>query len=197
MAMKYDGRQTDAWACGVVLFALATRLLPFDQNGGSASDLGGSGLPSPSGSVSSSIHMGGEKGRRSYLIRIAKNEYTWPTTPEGQRLATPGLKRVVERLLVRDPKRRATVADLWDDEWMNGEGGTSRPGEGYRINLADDDGEETPYPNDNTPLAEEPPEPPADIEANMEASDIVEPDPDSGLLVDGDSIQHIARLDIN
>ena len=27
----YDGRQTDAWACGVVLYALATRQLPFDN----------------------------------------------------------------------------------------------------------------------------------------------------------------------
>lgn len=27
----YDARQTDAWACGVVLYALATRSLPFDS----------------------------------------------------------------------------------------------------------------------------------------------------------------------
>ena len=26
----YDGRETDAWACGVVLFALVARRLPFD-----------------------------------------------------------------------------------------------------------------------------------------------------------------------
>ncbi|KAG8963178.1 hypothetical protein FRC00_007529 [Tulasnella sp. 408] len=100
MAIKYDGRQTDAWACGVVLYALATRHLPFDHvnvgpgsGGGSGSEHGGS-LASPNGSVASSV---GGKGRRSYLIRIAKNEYSWPTGETSKKLVTSGLKKVVEQ----------------------------------------------------------------------------------------------------
>ena len=48
----------DAWACGVVLYALTTRCLPFD-----------------------SLHVHGglnSKGRKGMLLRIAKCEYSWP-----------------------------------------------------------------------------------------------------------------------
>lgn len=97
----YDGRQTDAWACGVVLYALATRALPFDRVGSDRDT------------------------RRSYLMRIAQGEYSWPEP--GARLATEGLKRVVARLLVRNPAKRARVVALWDEGWMWGEGSPPRP----------------------------------------------------------------------
>lgn len=99
---SYDGRQTDAWACGIVLYALAVRCLPFD--------------PKPS--------ENGRDSRRRYLVRIAKCEYTWP---DAAVLATPDLRRVVERLLVRDPARRAKIVDLWDEEFMRGTGAPSPP----------------------------------------------------------------------
>ncbi|KAG8998923.1 hypothetical protein FRB90_012193 [Tulasnella sp. 427] len=206
MAIKYDGRQTDAWACGVVLYALATRHLPFDHvsvgpgsGGGSGSEHGGS-MASPNGSVASSI---GGKGRRSYLIRIAKNEYSWPTGENSKRLVTPGLKKVVERLLVRDPKKRATVAQLWDEEWMNAEGGTSRPTEGFRINTALDDeaGPEGAVKEEAEEIGEAPNTAQEDAEAEgatlgPEETDEM-PDPASGLLMDGESIAHVAKIDVN
>ncbi|KAG9051141.1 hypothetical protein FS837_011987 [Tulasnella sp. UAMH 9824] len=206
MAIKYDGRQTDAWACGVVLYALATRHLPFDHvnvgpgsGGGSGSEHGGS-LASPNGSVASSV---GGKGRRSYLIRIAKNEYSWPTDETSKKLVTPGLKKVVERLLVRDPKKRATVSQLWDEEWMNGEGGTSRPTEGFRINTAPDDdiGNEGIAKGEDEETGELPSAVQDDVETESlslgqdEPDEI--PDPDSGLLMDGESIAHVAKIDVN
>lgn len=206
MAIKYDGRQTDAWACGVVLYALATRHLPFDHvavgpgsGGGSGSEHGGS-LASPNGSVASSV---GGKGRRSYLIRIAKNEYSWPADEGSKRLVTPGLRKVVERLLVRDPKRRATVAQLWDEEWMNGEGGTSRPTEGFRINTApDDDATNEDVSKDEGEEAGDLPsagQDDAETETAFLGQDEPDemPDPDSGLLMDGESISHVARIDVN
>lgn len=206
MAIKYDGRQTDAWACGVVLYALATRHLPFDQvavgpgsGGGSGSEHGGS-LASPNGSVASSV---GGKGRRSYLIRIAKNEYSWPADDPSKKLVTPGLKKIVERLLVRDPKRRATVSQLWDEEWMNGEGGTSRPTEGFRINTVPDDdiGNESIAKGEGEETGEIPSAVQDDVETESlslgqdEPDEI--PDPDSGLLVDGETIAHVAKIDVN
>ena len=38
-----------------------------------------------------------------------------------------GIRRVVGHLLVRDPRKRSRVADLWIDEWMHGEGAPPPP----------------------------------------------------------------------
>ncbi|KAG9010514.1 hypothetical protein FRB94_010280 [Tulasnella sp. JGI-2019a] len=216
MATKYDGRQTDAWACGVVLFALATRVLPFDRvafgnQGGSIGSGGSAGGSEYGGSSIMSVSESG-RGRRSYLIRIAKNEYAWPTgdglggaADRDQRLATPGLKKVVERLLVRDPKKRATVAQVWDEEWMGGDGGLPRPGEGFRIHIEEpklSNGVIEPSGDMPTPKEEMPETPNIGEEDDLpdvaEAGDEdLEPDMSSGLLVNGESIANVARLDIN
>jgi protein-serine/threonine kinase len=113
----YDGRKTDAWACGVVLYALATRSLPFDRK-----------VPS----LSSSHGHGGANGagetRRSYLVRIAQGVYTWPEPgTNSSRLSTEGVQKVVGRLLVRDPSKRAWIWNLWNEEWMEGEGAVVPP----------------------------------------------------------------------
>jgi serine/threonine protein kinase len=264
MAKPYDGRETDAWACGVVLFALATRVLPFDADVSrfylsSTSDEKRGRDPSPG------AHSIPEKKdtKRSYMLRIANGEYHWPgdasrshrhypvpsmpgspyrphagsstvssrrsslassddwyrsgiqhavffsegvpvpsTSGASQRhapsvatstppssvvgessaehdalsaalkshqllspshahfpasasdashshrprssvehhpppdLVTAGLKRIVGRLLVRDPRKRARVMDLWTDEWMRGEGAPLPPPEAL---LGDED----------------------------------------------------------
>ena len=80
-----------------------------------------------------------ERERKSWLMRIAKGEYEWPSLPpppqgqtnnpspspqseeppRGTRLAhIPRARKLVERLLVRDPKKRATLKELGDDEWL-------------------------------------------------------------------------------
>lgn len=124
---RYDGRQTDAWACGVVLYALAVRTLPFDGNQAD----------------------NGRGSRRRYLIRIAKAEYSWP---DDAALATPELKQVVARLLVRDPTKRARIVDLWDEEWMRGEGSPSPP---WRIAAKRKNEEETRHMEENIDEDEE------------------------------------------
>ena len=123
----YDARETDAWACGVVLYALVARRLPFGEGVGA----GGEG------------RIGGERGegkgdggvleRRQWLMRIARGEWEWPGGElerdgvvedggeelVGERLVeSRGARRMVSRLLVRDPRKRARVSELWDDEWM-------------------------------------------------------------------------------
>ena len=113
----YDGRKTDAWACGVVLYALATRALPFDRKVASMS--------SPHGY--SGTDSAGET-RRSYLVRIAQGVYSWPEPGmSGSRLSTEGVQNVVGRLLVRDPAKRAWIWNIWDEEWMEGEGAVVPP----------------------------------------------------------------------
>lgn len=129
----YDARETDAWACGVVLYALVARKLPFGEDVGVSGALG-------EGSMG---HIGGERAahrlygqnlvaeRRRWLMTIARGEWSWPeTTPgvgdegDGEELVGNGLVRsrgargIVEKLLVRDPRRRARIVDLWEDEWM-------------------------------------------------------------------------------
>ncbi|TDL20119.1 kinase-like protein [Rickenella mellea] len=155
----YDGRETDAWACGVVLYALATRALPFDTphhdddagrhipdtdnaERGFAKGVGaGAGMRKVRGAET----RRGGNSRRDMLMRIAQCEYTWPPSSssfttsstttnaddndngEDEEIATPDLKAVVARLLVRNPGRRARMDEVWDEPWMRGVGAPPVP----------------------------------------------------------------------
>jgi protein-serine/threonine kinase len=102
LGSSYDGRQTDAWACGIVLYALAVRSLPFDPKATNY----------------------GRDSRRKYFVRIASAEYSWP---EDATFATEDLRKVVARLLVRDANKRAKIVDLWEEDFMLGEGAPNPP----------------------------------------------------------------------
>ena len=111
MGKQYDGRDTDSWAVGVVLYALVAGELPFDE--------GAAGT-----SMSPSHRSGGEKEeRRRRMMRIATGEYQWR---DG--VGSTGVRSTVAQLLVRDPKRRTRVGPaLWDEAWMHGPGEVNRP----------------------------------------------------------------------
>lgn len=144
---KYDGRDTDAWACGVVLYALATRKLPFESTG--------SGF-----------------GRKAMLMRIAQGEYHWPKGESTGLARSEGLRRIVRRLLVRDPRKRSKVKHLWDDEWMLGEGAPIPP-------------------SPTTPTMPSLPDPEEEYVLDEE-----EDDNDDGFIVDGESIDSIAHQEL-
>ena len=123
----YDARKTDAWACGVVLYVLVGKQLPFGEG------VGGSRIEGEKGG------RGNLAGRKHWLMRIARGEYEWPggegveeesqshveEEEEKDELVGSGLKhsqgarRIVGRLLIRDPMKRARIGDLWDDPWMS------------------------------------------------------------------------------
>ncbi|KAJ3731677.1 hypothetical protein DFJ43DRAFT_1224647 [Lentinula guzmanii] len=122
----YDARETDAWACGVVLYALVARRLPFGEGPGET--LGAGKISGEGGDERSFSPM----QRRQWLMKIARGEWHWPEVESetDPRLLTSselrgaglvhsiGAKRAVGKLLVRDPSRRARVKDLWNDEWV-------------------------------------------------------------------------------
>lgn len=100
MSKAYDGRDTDSWAVGVVLFALVVGELPFDTP---------------------------DDDRRKKMLRIAKAQYTYP---DG--IGSEPVRKVINSLLVRDPKKRTRVGDIWDQEWMRGPGEVERPTRGSK-----------------------------------------------------------------
>ena len=132
----YDGRETDAWSCGVVLYALVTRRLPFDKARPREEHRGAA----DSHPTRVSAHEKA-KERRALLVRIAKAEYSWPepdapviedddrtTDIKGITLSRrAGVRRIIEKLLVRDSKKRSKIIDLWEDEWMRSEGAPIPP----------------------------------------------------------------------
>lgn len=127
----YDGRETDAWALGVVLFAVVTRKLPFDPDSVEA-------VAASRGGTKGSLRR--KEARKAWMMRIVRGEYEWPDDselvgtsvsstegvededegdgePKGTELAMlEGVREVVGRLLVPDPTKRARVAELADEE---------------------------------------------------------------------------------
>ncbi|KAF8191541.1 kinase-like domain-containing protein [Mycena galopus ATCC 62051] len=149
---RYDARETDAWACGVVLYALCGRRLPFGEGAAGVGGVGPAvGVDGEVGAARIGREGGAREGaaaRRHWLMTIARGEYEWPAPPSpplangdsgdsastlmGPRLVeSEGARGVVARLLVRDPTRRAKISELWDDSWVRGTGShTSASSEG-------------------------------------------------------------------
>ena len=126
MGKAYDGRATDAWALGVVLFALLCRVLPF---------------ASPAASTLAASHGAGSGARRSYLMKIAKADFAWPEA-QAAPLATPDARAVVASLLVRDPHKRARIESVWALPWTTGEGAPDRQHRAGEVYVKTDDGAE-------------------------------------------------------
>ncbi|WVN89228.1 uncharacterized protein L203_104446 [Cryptococcus depauperatus CBS 7841] len=146
MGKLYDGRQTDSWAIGVVLYGLIIGELPFDTFDREEDE-------QISALSSRTVGLLSEKERvRKKMMRIAKGEYTWPSPVPVHSEEIPGayapgtgspnLRRLVALLLQWDPLQRAKPADLWTHPWMSGPGSVPRPVEhGYDCSCGIDERE--------------------------------------------------------
>lgn len=95
------------------------------------------------------------------------------------------MRRVVERLLVRDPRKRSKIIDLWEDEWMRGEGAPLAPSQ-FPVDgdVAPTDIDDKSESGDVTSQADVNGRSDIDADADMDA----DADDDDGVIVDGDDI---------
>ena len=109
MGQTYDGRQTDAWSIGVMLYATLEGRLPFDP-------------------PANMHHLGHRpKGRTAH--RIARCDYKWykhaairesrDENAKFERIGGPwaGAKKIVEGLLIRRDQRMS-VGDILEHDWV-------------------------------------------------------------------------------
>lgn len=99
MGQAYDGRQTDAWALGALLYCLLEGRLPFDV------------IPGLEHKMTSKV-----------LHRICRIEWRWVALKEPGTYpeALDGAKRIVTNLL-RSRTKRWTLEAVAEDEWLSDE----------------------------------------------------------------------------
>jgi protein-serine/threonine kinase len=197
----YDARETDAWACGIVLYALVARQLPFGEGPGQA--FTENGIRGEAGRGASFVSA---TERRQWLMKIARGDWVWPESPpspplgavennhvilQGATLSSSvGARRIVEKLLVRDPSRRSRIIDLLSDDWMDVSRNLIDISHEVVVTPPDPPGspgirEEHIYLRDDSDEEED---------EDEDEDDAVDP---GGYLVDSDSIHSIARQEVH
>lgn len=101
VGVPYDGRQSDAWALGVLLYAIMESRLPFDPP------------------VTKSIRAKSRVSHRIARIEWAWNKFGNESVEEWNHNDWDGAKWIVEHLLIRREHRISTL-DIVDHPWVSG-----------------------------------------------------------------------------
>ena len=98
----FSGQAADVWSLGVTMFRLLYAQLPF-------------------------------WGSSAMLLAqaIMEKELVWPPGVKTPEPIDDGCKRFISRMLQKDPKQRATVEQLLEDDWLT-EGGQWQPDRSWR-----------------------------------------------------------------
>ena len=131
LGKNYDGRKTDTWAMGVVLYAMLFGAIPFLSSSSQENAYSESAFRNARERNGPDVYHE-NRDRKAHLLRIVKGELRWPEhtnelcedepTNGGYdpslRLVTPQARHITARFLRRDPKKRATCLELWRDPWF-------------------------------------------------------------------------------
>ncbi|CAG8496120.1 14107_t:CDS:2 [Cetraspora pellucida] len=93
-ASSYDGRKTDIWSLGIILYALLVGYLPFNQEVG--------------------------KTRKQFFSKIIKADFKFPESKTADKRGTisEDAKDLVKKILQNIPERRPSLEEIKNHPWL-------------------------------------------------------------------------------